>query len=329
MVQKNPLNLGLFISFFPQLIAGPIVRYHDINEQIRNRTHNPDLFAHGIERFITGLAKKVLIANTMAEAADTILGFAPEAVPSFYLLLAIISYSFQIYYDFSGYSDMAIGLSKMFGFEILENFNYPYISRSITEFWRRWHISLSSWFKDYLYIPLGGNRKGKTRTTINLFIVFFTTGLWHGAAFNFIFWGMGHGILLFIEKIFGPKINKHFKDSTIKSILSHVYTLSCIVLLWVFFRLGIRESFDFIKNIFLFKRGNDYTGDYINLFIGSQYYIYLFFAVIFSFPWWRKIYVFPKIILLPIRYIVLIILLVLSICTLATDAYNPFIYFRF
>ncbi|MDR2477552.1 MAG: MBOAT family protein, partial [Treponema sp.] len=160
LVQKNILHLGLYISFFPQLIAGPIVRYHDINEQIHERAHSGNSFARGIERFIAGLAKKVLIANTMAAAADSIFALPPDALPFYYLWLGIVCYAFQIYYDFSGYSDMAIGLAKMFGFTLLENFNYPYAAKSITEFWRRWHISLSSWFRDYLYIPLGGNRKG-------------------------------------------------------------------------------------------------------------------------------------------------------------------------
>jgi alginate O-acetyltransferase complex protein AlgI len=250
LVQKNLFNLGLYISFFPQLIAGPIVRYHDINRQIEYRTHNMKLFIAGIERFIIGLAKKVLIANTMAEAADKILDLPANTIPHYFLVLGIISYSLQIYYDFSGYSDMAIGLGKMFGFHILENFNYPYAAKSITDFWRRWHISLSTWFRDYLYIPLGGNRKGKTRTTINLFIVFLTTGLWHGAAFNFIFWGLGHGILLFLEKTFGKKICGIFKNGFFKTALSHIYTMGSVIFLWIFFRLGTKNSIYFIHSLF-------------------------------------------------------------------------------
>ncbi|GMO36529.1 MAG: MBOAT family protein [Termitinemataceae bacterium] len=329
LVQKNLLDIGLYISFFPALIAGPIVRYHDINEQIKNRTHRLDLFVQGIEIFIIGLSKKILIANTMAKAADTILALTPNSVPAFYILLGIVSYSLQIYYDFSGYSDMAIGLGKMFGFKILENFNYPYISKSVTEFWRRWHISLSSWFKDYLYIPLGGNRKGKFRTTINLFIVFFATGLWHGAAINFIFWGMGHGILLFIEKTSSSKLSTRFKDGIVKNILSHIYTICSIMLLWLFFRLEIRSSLNFIKNLFLFNSGNENIAAYIKLSIAAQYYVYLFFAILFAFPWWRKIHLNGNHYSLLVRYTALVILLVLSICTLATNAYNLFIYFRF
>jgi alginate O-acetyltransferase complex protein AlgI len=182
LVQRNILDLGLYITFFPQLIAGPIVRYHDINEQIGQRTHSVPLFTEGVERFITGLAKKVLLANTLAETADGIFALPFESVPAYYAWLAIIAYTLQIYYDFSGYSDMAIGLGKFFGFSIPENFNYPYSAVSIRDFWRRWHISLSSWFRDYVYIPLGGNRKGAARTVFNLYLVFFITGLWHGAA---------------------------------------------------------------------------------------------------------------------------------------------------
>jgi alginate O-acetyltransferase complex protein AlgI len=329
LVQKNLLDLGLYISFFPQLIAGPIVRYHDINEQIKDRNHRPDIFAQGIERFIIGLAKKVLIANAMAEVVDAIFILRPDTIPAVYLVLGVISYSFQIYYDFSGYSDMAIGLGKMFGFDIRENFVYPYISRSITEFWRRWHISLSSWFKDYLYIPLGGNRKGKFRTTVNLFIVFFTTGLWHGAKLQFIFWGMGHGVLLFIEKIFGERVNLHFKEGILKRIVSHTYTICSVMLLWMFFRLGIKNSFNYIKLIFSLNGGNDNMKIYIRLFMDPQYYVRFAFAILFSFPWWRRIRMPAKFHLQPVRYAVLIVLFVLSISTLATNAYNPFIYFRF
>jgi alginate O-acetyltransferase complex protein AlgI len=327
LVQKNILDLGLYISFFPQLIAGPIVRYHDINEQIKNRTSSVESFSYGIERFIIGLSKKVLIANTMAAMADMILDKTSyESISALYLVLGIVSYAFQIYYDFSGYSDMAIGLAKMFGFTILENFNYPYMSKSMTEFWRRWHISLSSWFRDYLYIPLGGNRKGKARTTLNLFIVFFSTGLWHGAAVNFVMWGLGHGILLFIEKSLKGKIM--IKNRIAGNIAGHVYVIVSIVLLWVFFRLGIRESFSFLKNIFTLNAGDNGINSFVKISVDIQYKIGLFAAFAFSFPWWRKIAVLKGINII-IRYFLLIVLLALSICMLASNAYNPFIYFRF
>jgi len=327
LVEKNVLNLGLYISFFPQLIAGPIVRFHDINEQIKERKSSVDLFVTGIERFIIGLAKKVLIANTMALVADQLLNLPPDVVPFYYLFLGILCYTFQIYYDFSGYSDMAIGLGKMFGFNILENFNYPYASKSITEFWRRWHISLSSWFKDYLYIPLGGNRKGKVRTTINLFIVFLTTGLWHGAAVNFVFWGLGHGILLFVEKTFKKK--EEGRNKRLKDIFGHFYTLVFVIILWIFFRLDIKTGLCFLKELITLNQGSKN----VNLFLGSiidiHFIICFCAALIFSFPWWKNLKITKLSYNLPVKYCVLIILLVLSMCSLAANAYNPFIYFRF
>jgi alginate O-acetyltransferase complex protein AlgI len=329
LVQKNILNLGLYISFFPQLIAGPIVRYHDINYQINERTHSIDLFSQGIERFIIGFSKKVLIANPLAAMADTIMPYPAQLVPFHFLVLGMICYALQIYYDFSGYSDMAIGLGKMFGFNLLENFNYPYAAKTITEFWRRWHISLSSWFKDYLYIPLGGNRKGKMRMTINLFIVFLTTGLWHGAAVNFIFWGLGHGLLLFIEKTWGHKIGSIIKNRKAMVFLGHVYTLVSVVILWVFFRFGIRESFRFLQAMVALNHGSEIFNIFIKSAIDPQFIVCLISAVLFSFPWWKRIkmsnvknFVFP-------RYCILIILMILSICSLASGSYNPFIYFRF
>ena len=197
-VQKNLLNLMLYISFFPQLIAGPIVRYIDIEAQIEDRNPGREDLAEGFRRFIDGLGKKVILANLLAVSADNLFALAPEQMSSLYAWAAAVFYTLQIYYDFSGYSDMAIGMGRMFGFNFLENFRYPYISMSIQEFWRRWHISLSTWFREYLYIPLGGNRKGKVRTYINLFIVFATTGLWHGASWNFVGWGLYHGFFLIL-----------------------------------------------------------------------------------------------------------------------------------
>jgi alginate O-acetyltransferase complex protein AlgI len=199
---------ALYISFFPQLIAGPIVRYHDIIDQIRNRSEKLDLFVSGIRKFIIGLFKKMVIANTCAAIADSIFIQDVEMISIGMTWLAAVAYAFQIYFDFSGYSDMAIGLGRMFGFRILENFNFPYIARSIQDFWRRWHISLSTWFRDYLYIPLGGNRGGRLRTYVNLFIVFFLTGLWHGATWSFVFWGLFHGLFLVIERLGFAKILK-------------------------------------------------------------------------------------------------------------------------
>ena len=252
LAQKNLLSLGLYITFFPQLIAGPIVRYHDINEQIENRKESIPQFADGLERFIVGLSKKILIANSMAVVADRIYEAEIMSYGTYLSWVAAISYALQIYYDFSGYSDMAIGLAKMFGFELLENFNYPYAASSITDFWKRWHISLTNFFRDYVYIPLGGNRKGKARTVLNRFIVFFTTGLWHGAAFNFIFWGLAHGALMTAERSLVKKEQssnenrafiKRFASTTL-NVLHRALTLLAVLFLWVLFRTGTK---DFIK----------------------------------------------------------------------------------
>jgi alginate O-acetyltransferase complex protein AlgI len=329
LVQKNILSLGLYISFFPQLIAGPIVRYHDINEQIRERRHSMDLFVDGIERFITGLSKKVLIANVMAVPADRIFSMPPDSVPFYYLVFGIICYAFQIYYDFSGYSDMAAGLGKMFGFNILENFNYPYAAGTITEFWRRWHISLSRWFRDYLYIPLGGNRKGKKRTVVNLFIVFFITGLWHGAETNFVIWGLGHGLLLFSEKIFGKNIDAMIKNGRLKKVLGHLYTVISAGILWVFFRLGTKESLDFLGELFTLNAGKENSLFFLNSMIDAHLIICFAAAVIFASPAWKKPVTRYSLNFAGLRYGALILLLVLSICSLASNSYNPFIYFRF
>jgi alginate O-acetyltransferase complex protein AlgI len=334
LVQKNLFELGLFITFFPQLIAGPIVRYHDINKQIAYRGHNISNFVNGIERFIIGLAKKVLLANTMAQAADGIFDRPFDSISSFYAWTAIIAYTFQIYYDFSGYSDMAIGLGKMFGFNIFENFNYPYASKSIREFWRRWHISLSSWFKDYLYIPLGGNKKGKYRMVLNLYIVFFVTGLWHGAATNFIFWGLGHGTLAFLERIFGPKINTVFKDGIGKAVISHTYTLFSVILLWVLFRLNIRESLEFFKRLFGFHGGTAILNPELKLLINSHFYTVLVICILAAIPWKKinedKIKKISGLwFAVVIKYCLILAAAFLSMCALASNAYNPFIYFRF
>jgi alginate O-acetyltransferase complex protein AlgI len=227
--QRKLFNLALYIFFFPQLIAGPIVRYIDIEAQLDNRSHSFGLIANGFRRFIIGLAKKVLIANQVALFADYAFGHrSPSIVVAW---AGVVSYALQIYFDFSGYSDMAIGLGRMFGFEFLENFNYPYISRPVQEFWRRWHMSLSSWFKDYLYIPLGGNRKGAARTYVNLLIVFLATGFWHGASWSFVVWGVYHGVFLMLERgAFGRALKK------LPRALSLIYTLLVVLFGWVIFR---------------------------------------------------------------------------------------------
>ena len=231
--QKNYAKVLLYISFFPQLIAGPIVKYHDVAAEIDQRTVTLDGVALGIRRFSAGLCKKVLLANTLGLVADNLFGASAGSINGVGAWLGAISYMLQIYFDFSGYSDMAIGLGWMFGFHFKENFNYPYISGTIREFWRRWHMSLSGWFLEYLYIPLGGNRKGKFRTVVNKMIVFLCTGIWHGAAVNFLFWGVYHGFFLMLEEYI-PWIGK--KGSAVKSFFQHVYALLVVCIGFVFFR---------------------------------------------------------------------------------------------
>lgn len=231
-VQKSFVSLALYISLFPQLIAGPIVRYADIENQLQTRTADVRGFACGAKRFIYGLAKKVLCANTLAAAADTAFGADPAALSAGAAWLAAVLYALQIYFDFGGYSDMAIGLGRMFGFRFPENFNYPYLSKSIQEFWRRWHITLSAWLREYVYIPLGGNRRGKARTYLNLLIVFFLTGLWHGANWTFLCWGLWHGAFMLAERLGLKKLlNRRYAAP-----LAHLYTLTVCLLGWVLFR---------------------------------------------------------------------------------------------
>ena len=228
--QKNFLDLATYVALFPQLIAGPIVRYIDVAEQLKKRNESIEHFAQGVWRFSIGLGKKVILANTIGELFDTISNSAQSELSVAASWLGIIAYTFQIYFDFSGYSDMAIGLGKMFGFDFLENFNYPYISTSITDFWRRWHMSLSSWFRDYVYIPLGGNRKGKARQCLNIMIVWFLTGFWHGANWNFMLWGVYFGVILLCEKLFLGKALKK-----IPAFFQHLYALLFIVIGWGIF----------------------------------------------------------------------------------------------
>ena len=228
--QRSIINLALYISFFPQLIAGPIVKYKDIDEQLASRSCTIEKTVEGIRRFIYGLGKKVIIANTAAQYVDTIYATEAAGLTGALAWFGAILYTLQIYYDFSGYSDMAIGMGKMFGFEFEENFRYPYLSSSIREFWQRWHISLGTWFKEYLYIPLGGNRRGEARTYLNLVIVFFITGLWHGAGYTFILWGLWHGLFRIAERLgFGKFLDRH-------RIFAHVYTVLVFVIGWVLFR---------------------------------------------------------------------------------------------
>ena len=247
-VQKNIINLSLYLSFFPKLTMGPIESYQDFEKYIDKKEITLSNLSSGIRKFIYGLAKKVIIANSMGIVADIVFNSNMAYLTTPIAWLGAISYMIQIYFDFSGYSDMAIGLGKMFGIPMKENFNLPYISQSITEFWRRWHISLSSWFKNYLYIPLGGNRKGKIRTYINLFIVFFTTGLWHGASWNFIVWGLFNGFFMIIERI---KL-KELLDKNKFKLLNYIYTLFVVLISWVLFRANtLEQGLAFVKCMFV------------------------------------------------------------------------------
>ena len=324
-VQKKIINLALYISFFPQLIAGPIVRYEDINDQLENRTVTMEKSAEGIRRFILGLGKKVIIANTVAEAADRIYAYNPDTMSAKVVWVASILYTLQIYYDFSGYSDMAIGLGKMFGFEFLENFNYPYMSTSISEFWRRWHISLGTWFREYLYIPLGGNRKSKTRTYINLIIVFFLTGFWHGAGFTFIFWGLYHGFFSIIERLGFSKVLKKCKP------LALVYTFFVVNLGWVFFRVGgLRNAFIIVSKMFTPGLKTYYTlGEMMSHRCMLVAVLGILGAgIIQLLP--QKVPVVKKAVMNPVvQYVWCAAVFLMCILLLASNTYNPFIYFRF
>lgn len=326
--QKNLWNVMLYISFFPQLIAGPIVKYHDIQEQIDNRNTDVKEIAEGLRRFIIGLSKKVLISNTMAVTADALFAAGAGELNILSAWIAAIAYMLQIYFDFSGYSDMAIGMGHMFGFRFLENFRYPYISANIQEFWRRWHISLSTWFKEYLYIPLGGNRKGKARTCLNKMIVFFSTGLWHGANWTFVLWGLWHGVFLLFEQVCPVK--------KLPKVLAHIYALLVVCVGFVMFRADT-----FGQGMFM---------------IGTMFGSWEFSSVQMAIVWEQLtpiflvtlvVAVFGSAPLIPkaaeaclvrenlrkpatyFSYMASFVLLILCMRSLSSGTYNPFIYFRF
>ena len=324
--QKNILNFGLYVALFPQLIAGPIVRYSDVALQINERTETLDKFTRGIKRFCYGLGKKVLLANTFALVVDRIWELDLNNLGFYLVLLVTISYAFQIYYDFSGYSDMAIGLGLMFGFEFKENFNYPYTALTITEFWRRWHISLSTWFKEYVYIPLGGNREGLFKTCINLMIVFLLTGIWHGANFTFIIWGLSYGIIQIIEKLFLLKI---LNKNPIK-ILNWIYTFVIVTILFLVFRSNnIFEAIDLVKQFGTFE--SKYN---IMTFLSMKFIVTLIVAIL-SMGIIQSIFgnLYKKInnvfIIKVIDATLQLTILMMSILSIVDGTYNPFIYFQF
>ena len=334
-VQRNIFDLALYIALFPQLVAGPIVRYTTIAEELKNRVHNMDLFVKGVQQFILGLSKKVIIANPMGEIADTIFATPTSEMSVTTIWLGIIAYSIQIYFDFSGYSDMAIGLGKMFGFKFLINFNYPYISRSVSEFWRRWHISLSSWFRDYIYIPLGGNRGGTFKTYRNILIVWTVTGFWHGASWTFMAWGFYYGVLIAVERAGMLKwINKLPRP------LQHVYVIMIVMVGWIFFRAdNFTYSFDYIQGMFGIGAATLFDNT-ASLIINDNGYLFIL-AFIFAMPVYP--WVMDKLNALQVKVnssifttmrnmvepIVFMLLLLVITVYLVNSTYNPFIYFRF
>ncbi len=321
-VQRNPITFGSYVTMFPQLIAGPIVRYGEVDDALRERTHSFENAAKGAKRFICGLAKKVLLANTAGAMYEVL---AANATVSPNLLAAwfgMIFFAFQIYFDFSGYSDMAIGLGLIMGFEFPENFNYPYISKSISEFWRRWHITLSTWFKEYLYIPLGGNRKGRGRTCLNLLIVWFLTGFWHGASWNFIIWGLYFAVILIAEKLFISNLL-----SKLPSAVGHIYSLFLILFGWfIFISCDLASPFNYLSAMF---SGSFASGIAVYEILRSLPFLII--LILASTPIPHRIYkkfVDKK----PVAVAMCIILpAVLLLCTayLVDSSYNPFLYFRF
>ncbi|SEF86108.1 alginate O-acetyltransferase complex protein AlgI [Eubacterium ruminantium] len=330
LVQKNLFYVLLYIAFFPQLIAGPIVRYEDIAKQIEEREFTIDRISRGMNRFIYGLGKKVLIANQMGFVADTMFSFAPGSIGTPEAWIGAVCYTLQIFFDFSGYSDMAIGLGCVFGFDFKDNFNYPFISGSIQEFWRRWHISLSTWFKEYVYIPLGGNRKGNARTTINKLLVFFLTGFWHGANFTFIVWGMIHGFCQMLETYqIIPTKKKWFKP------IGHIYTMLVVVLAFVLFRADtLSQGFGIIGQMFNCSMGDSAVNAKILSCLTGLFIVALVFAVLLSTPVFKVIRAkFEKTksvnLYNYVAYIGSLVVFALAILSLLSSKYNPFIYFRF
>lgn len=330
-VLKNPLDVGLYIALFPQLIAGPIVRYETIANEIHGRKENEKDFADGIVRFIIGLSKKVLLSNQFALIADKAYGLesAGDLTVGF-AWLGAISYMLQIYFDFGGYSDMAIGLGKMFGFHFNENFNFPYIAKSVSDFWRRWHISLSTWFRDYVYIPLGGNRVSKLKHVRNIFVVWLLTGIWHGANWTFMAWGIYFGIILIIEKFTG--LDKFMAKS---KVIGHIYTLFLVIISWVLFRANsISDAFSYIGYMFGLN-GAVATNDLTHLYFVENIYI-LVIGILTCIPFSKSAKVFyakanPTVqkSLKVVAMILLSVLFFVSVSYLVKGTYNPFIYFNF
>ena len=326
-VQKSLISFALYVTMFPQLVAGPIVKYSDIDYQLTNRKESINKFGQGVDRFIIGLGKKVLLANNIGIIWTTIQGMNIDSISVLTSWIGIIAYTFQIYFDFSGYSDMAIGLGNMFGFEFIENFNYPYISTSISEFWRRWHISLGTWFREYVYIPLGGNRVSTLKHIRNLFVVWLLTGLWHGASWNFVVWGLYYGFILFMEKIILHKVL-----SKTPKFIKHIYTMLLVMIGWVLFgSVDLTSALEYLKVMFGLS-GNALVDN------SAIYYLYtniklLIILTLCSTPIvsiiFRQIIKKGKSVGILFAVSINIIIILISIAYLVNETYNPFLYFRF
>lgn len=331
---RNFIDFACYVTMFPQLVAGPIIRYVDVAASLRSRMPGRALFASGVIRFITGLGKKMLLANSLGFTADTVFYLDPGACSPGMVWGAMVAYTLQIYFDFSGYSDMAIGLGRMLGFEFIENFNYPYIARSMRDFWRRWHMSLSTWFRDYLYVPLGGNRRGPSRTLLHLLIVFFLCGLWHGAEVHFIVWGLYHGFFLVVERLLHGKVS-----GKIPRPVQHVYTLFFVMIGWVFFRAdSVTDAWGFLVALWT-PRAPALSFAHHSSWLPWPSLLALLLAIPLSTP------LFPRI--LPgmdqkgsltvtvsgwrgvLLVLLLLLILVLVYIQIVTGSYNPFLYFRF
>ncbi|MBQ8510602.1 MAG: MBOAT family protein [Clostridia bacterium] len=326
-VQRNIISFGAYVALFPQLIAGPIVQYKTVAEQLDERHEDFDKFAYGVTRFMTGLGKKVLLANSAGIIWDSVSGGDLTSLPVLSAWIGILAYTFQIYFDFSGYSDMAIGLGSMLGFRFLENFNYPYMSKSITEFWRRWHISLGSWFRDYVYIPLGGNRKGFAKQIRNICVVWLLTGFWHGASWNFVLWGVYFGVLLIIEKLFLLKVLEKAP-----AIVGHIYTMFLVIVSWVIFALtDTSQLFAYLGALF---GAGGALFDESSLYLLTNNVILLVILAIASTPLPKylaqklmgRLSEIPASLVQNLAYIAIMIV---SVAYLVDASYNPFLYFRF
>ena len=322
--QRSLINFGTFVTLFPQLIAGPIIKYKELADQMNYRTHSPEQFASGVQVFTVGLAKKVLLANNIGKLWDSILALPADQLTTAGAWLGVVAFSLQLYFDFSGYSDMAVGLGRMLGFEFPRNFNYPYISKSVTEFWRRWHISLGSWFREYLYIPMGGNRVKKPRLFFNLFVVWAATGIWHGASWNFLIWGLYFAVLIIVEKAFLGKVLEKLPAA-----VQHIYTLFLVLVSWAIFAVeDFAHMGSYLRAMFGMAPGgltNDNVWYYFTSFLPM-----LIIAVAASTPLaaklWKRLPVRAVKIVLPV---LLLAGLVLSTAYLVDGTYNPFLYWNF